>query len=89
MISFVKALSALQTEEERQQFLGLLCSPTELRNIESRFLSFQLLMDGRTHRVARDEAGVSIATITRASRLLQTSTTDILTKVRERCASNV
>jgi uncharacterized protein YerC len=85
----VKALSALQTEEERQQFLDLLCSPTELRNIDSRWQTFQLLMDGRTHRVARDEAKVSIATVTRANRLLQTSTTDILTKVRERCVSNV
>lgn len=82
----MEALSVLQSTDERQQFLNLLCSPAELRNIELRWRSFQLLMDGRTHRDARDAAKVSIATITHASKILQTDNTEVLTKIRERLA---
>ena len=53
-----------------RQFLGDILSPQELQQIDNRWRACQLLLDGDTQRVVSRKLKMSIATVTRAQRLL-------------------
>lgn len=67
----MKALAVLQTDADRHQFLTALMSSSEIKNLRHRWHAMQLLLCGKTQREARDEAKVSIATVSRAARQIR------------------
>jgi Trp operon repressor len=54
-------------------FLQLLLTPQELNALRHRWQAFQLSLAGHSQREIRDTLGVSIATATRAARVVRES----------------
>ena len=75
----MRALGVLHTDDERREFLAALLSPSEVAKINRRWEALRILMEGKTHRVARDEVRISIATVSRAARQIQANSSIIRT----------
>ncbi len=72
MKSLAKAILALKTETEVENFLRDLCTPGEIRDFNERWTIAQLLAKGDTsYRQIADKAAASITTVTRVSRFLK------------------
>lgn len=73
MDSLRAAFESLDTDAERQRFLLSLLSPGELKKLEKRWDAMRFLLAGCTQREAREQAKVSIATVSRAARQVDSS----------------
>lgn len=67
-----RALLTLETETECRQFLEDLCTPAELEAIADRWRVALYLNRGMPYRRIHDETGVSVTTIGRVARFLDT-----------------
>ncbi|MGJ5175924.1 Trp family transcriptional regulator [Bradyrhizobium oligotrophicum] len=72
MDALVATLACLTTDTDRRQFLTALLSPAEIRKVSHRWMAISLLLDGRSQREVRNMAKVSIATVSRAARQVDT-----------------
>ncbi len=66
-----KAIMKLQTVEECMKFFDDLCSVSELRAMEQRFLVAELLHQGMIYNNILEKTGASSATISRVNRSLR------------------
>lgn len=66
-----KAILTLETEDEVKQFLGDLCSMTEIMAMEQRFEVAKLLSSGLIYNAIMERTGASSAIISRVNRSLQ------------------
>ena len=70
--SLIEALMCLESPDEFRAFLDDLCTPSELRAFEERFLVAQLLEDGQfSYRDIAKQTGASTTTVTRVARFLR------------------
>ena len=65
-----EAILSLKTVDECIKFFDDLCSVTELRAIEQRFLVAKLLNEGHVYNTILEKTGASSATISRVNRSL-------------------
>jgi TrpR-related protein YerC/YecD len=65
-----RAVLALRTEAECEQFFADLCTPAELEALIDRWSVVPLLQDGVPYRRIHDLTGVSVTTIGRVARFL-------------------
>jgi len=65
-----EAILSLNTVEECVNFFDDLCSVTELRAIEQRFLVAKMLNEGHVYNTILEKTGASSATISRVNRSL-------------------
>jgi len=65
-----EAILSLKTMEECINFFDDLCSVTELRAIEQRFLVAKMLSEGHVYNTILEQTGASSATISRVNRSL-------------------
>jgi len=65
-----EAILALKNVDECIKFLDDLCSVTELRAIEQRFMVAKLLNEGHVYNTILEQTGASSATISRVNRSL-------------------
>lgn len=71
-IGLAQAILALRTERECLAFLRDLCTPTELRDIEERWMVAQILNKGElSYRDIQSQFGVSVTTVGRVARFLK------------------
>lgn len=68
--TLIKALLALETEEECKNFLEDLCTFKEIDSMAQRFQVARLLKDGNTFQEIVEKTGASTATISRVNRCL-------------------
>jgi TrpR-related protein YerC/YecD len=72
MKSLAKAILALKTEAEVENFLRDLCTPGEIKDFNERWVIAQLLDGGDlSYRQIADKAAASITTVTRVARFLK------------------
>ena len=64
------ALLMLQTPQEMADFLGDLCTPTEIAAFADRWYAARLLHQGLSQREVASRTGVALATVTRVARFL-------------------
>jgi TrpR-related protein YerC/YecD len=71
-MNLAKALLALKTEKEMNNFLRDLCTPGEIKDFEERWAIAQLLNTGEfSYRQIAEKASASITTVTRVARFLK------------------
>jgi len=69
-VSLYEALLKLKTADEGERFLKDLCTPSELRDLNERWLVAQMLDGGAPYREIHESRGVSTTTIGRVARFL-------------------
>lgn len=69
-VTLYKALLSLRTEKEAERFLKDICTPSELRDLQERWLVAQLLADGASYRQINELTGISTTTVGRVARFL-------------------
>ena len=65
-----KALLALKSEGEVEQFLDNLCTPSELEAMADRWLIVDKLTQKMPYRAIAEQTGASVTTVTRVARCL-------------------
>lgn len=70
LLTLVSALKKLNTTDEFVAFLRDLLTEPEIAEFSGRFAVAQSLAEGKSQRVASQETGVSIATVTRVNQWL-------------------
>lgn len=75
--AFYETVLKLKDADECRCFFEDICSPHELRTIEQRFALLYLLTSGNSYSEIAEETGASSATISRASRQLNSSHCDL------------
>lgn len=71
-VSVYEALLSLKTEEEAKLFFRDLCTPSEIRDLEERWLVAQLLDQGKlSYRQIQEKTGTSVTTVGRVARFLK------------------
>ena len=72
MINLFHAISQLKDKHECERFFKDLCTPQEVEEMQGRWLVCQMLAKGeKSYREISEEAGISLATITRVARFLR------------------
>ena len=66
-----KAILALKTEQECQDFFDDLCTNKEIEQMAQRVCAAKLLMEGKTYNQVIEETDISSATLSRVSRCVQ------------------
>ncbi len=66
----IKALMALETEDECRKFLYDICTIKEIKDLSSRFEVARLLANGEVYTDIAEKTGSSTATISRVNRCL-------------------
>ncbi len=69
---FFKALSTISTPALARDFFEDLCTPAELQAMVDRWQVVHMLNAGKTYRQIQDETGISVTTVGRVARALQT-----------------
>ena len=70
--NFYQALTYLNSPEEARLFFEDLCTPNELQAMIDRWLIVPHLLEGKPYRSIHQETGISVTTIGRVARTLQT-----------------
>ncbi|GHS91716.1 hypothetical protein AGMMS49949_02560 [Alphaproteobacteria bacterium] len=71
VVDLCEAFLDLETVEDVYVFLMDLCTPKELKDFAERWAVCQLIAQNKTYRAIRAETGVSLTTIGRVARFLQ------------------
>ena len=69
-----EALVSLETAREAREFLEDLCTPAEIEAMVDRWRVAQLLDQGHSYRDIREQTSVSVTTIGRVARYMETGT---------------
>ncbi|ACC98268.1 Trp operon repressor [Elusimicrobium minutum Pei191] len=69
-LSLFKALLLLKNEKEVEKFLKDICTPSELRDLQERWLVAQMLEEGDSYRGINEATGISTTTVGRVARFL-------------------
>jgi TrpR-related protein YerC/YecD len=72
--AFIKAIVALETEEEARCFLEDLCTPAERESMADRWRLIKPLLAGESYRQVYQKTGVSVTTVGRVARVLREGT---------------
>lgn len=71
MFTLFQAFQSIKTQEEFDNFLKDLCTPSEVKDFNDRFAIAQLLFEGKlSQRAISDKIKCSITTVTRVARFL-------------------
>jgi TrpR-related protein YerC/YecD len=77
-----RAILGLRSIEECRAFFEDLCTPAELQAIKDRWIVADLLDQGMTYRQVNQRTGVSLTTIGRVARFLNSGTGGYATALR-------
>lgn len=80
--AFYETVLKLKDADECRCFFEDICSQHELRTIEQRFLLLYLLTSGSSYSEIEEETGASSATVSRASRQLSNSHSNLSEIIR-------
>lgn len=69
-LDFCRLLISIKTPEDCDAFCRVFLSPRELQNLRTRLLLFRFLNEGLSQRDVASKCDVSIATVSRAMRIL-------------------
>ena len=73
MINLYKAFSQIKSEQEFNNFLADLCTPSEIRDFSDRLKIADLLYTTKMSQLAiAEKIGASVTTVTRVARFLNT-----------------
>ena len=72
LVRLIEAMLAMRNPGELRAFLDDLCTPAELEAIADRWRVVPLLLEGIAYREIHDRTGVSVTTIGRIARCLET-----------------
>ena len=67
----VEVFAKIENKQEMECFLQGLLTPSEIEEIQGRWLLLCALLEGNTQRKISEELGISLGKITRGSRLLK------------------
>lgn len=67
----VKAIIAIENEEECREFLSDICTYQELEKLVQRLEAAQLLLEGKTYEQVIQETNISSTTLSRVSRCMK------------------
>lgn len=81
-----RAMLAMRNADEVQQLLTDLCTPAELEALIDRWRVIPLLKRGKPYRQIHEETGVSVTTIGRVARYLQSGAGGYEMAYRRTCA---
>ena len=75
MFNLYEAFRSIKNEEEFNNFLMDLCTPSEIKDLNDRFIVAQLLNEGKfSQRAIAEKTKCSITTVTRVARFLNQET---------------
>lgn len=67
----IKAIIAIENEEECREFLSDICTYQELEKLVQRLEAAQLLLEGKTYEQVIQETNISSTTLSRVSRCMK------------------